>query len=274
MSISKRSRRPSVALRVTIAVALTAGISSSVTPAAAQGPFVALDKAKVAAAKESQRAHAEDATAATWGAATVPVTAPADKVASGDAAASAAAKAAPSGAAAADANAKPDGSQATAPSGSAATAEGAVKNDDAAARTAATDGTAATGAAPTGATVTAAVEPTTYDPSQHRDPFRPPGVATAAVDSSPRTPLEGYDLGQLKLVGVVTETAGGARAMVEDSSGLGYIVTTGTPIGTSGGVVTRIEPRRVLIEEHTTNFYGDKEPKQVVMELPKEDRSP
>ena len=51
-------------------------------------------------------------------------------------------------------------------------------------------------------------------------------------------------------------------------------VTTGTPIGSSGGVVRSIEPRRVVIEESTRDFYGDVKPKEVVMELPQEDRSP
>jgi Tfp pilus assembly protein PilP len=90
---------------------------------------------------------------------------------------------------------------------------------------------------------------------------------------NPRTPLEGYEIGQLKLVGIVSE-AGTIRAMVEDSAGLGYIVTTGTPIGSSGGVVRSIEQRRMLIQEMTTNFYGEKQAKEVVMELPQEDRSP
>jgi type IV pilus assembly protein PilP len=120
-------------------------------------------------------------------------------------------------------------------------------------------------AAGAGATVVA-----TYEPGKHRDPFRPPNLGTA---EAARTPLERVQIGQLKLVGVVWD-AGAPRAMVEDSSGLGYIVTAGTAIGSSGGVVRRIEPRRVLIEETVTNFYGEKEPKQVVMALPEEDRSP
>ncbi len=113
-----------------------------------------------------------------------------------------------------------------------------------------------------------------YDPSQHRDPFRPPNLTpTVAEKAGPRTPLEGYEIGQLKLVGIVKD-AGNLRAMVEDSAGLGYIVTTGTPIGSSGGVVRSIEQRRLLIQEMTTNFYGEKQAKEVVMELPQEDRSP
>lgn len=110
-----------------------------------------------------------------------------------------------------------------------------------------------------------------YDVSAHRDPFEPPRLSGAV---NARTPLENYQLGQLKLVGVVAQSAEGYRAMVEDSAGLGYIITTGTPIGSSGGVVRSIEPRRVVIEESTRDFYGDVKPKEVVMELPQEDRSP
>ncbi len=110
-----------------------------------------------------------------------------------------------------------------------------------------------------------------YDPTQHRDPFRPPRLNGTA---QARTPLETYQLGQLKLVGVVAQPAEGYRAMVEDAAGLGYIITTGTPIGSSGGVVRSIEPRRVVIEESTRDFYGDVKSKEIVMELPQEDRSP
>jgi Tfp pilus assembly protein PilP len=99
-------------------------------------------------------------------------------------------------------------------------------------------------------------------------------MASVVADAgTPRTPLEGYEIGQLKLVGIVRNAAG-VRAMVEDSQGLGYIVTSGTAIGSAGGIVRAIEERRVLIDETTTNFYGEKQAKEVVMELPQEDRSP
>ncbi|MCC6763178.1 MAG: pilus assembly protein PilP [Deltaproteobacteria bacterium] len=111
----------------------------------------------------------------------------------------------------------------------------------------------------------------TYDARAHRDPFTPPRLNSTA---DARTPLETYQIGQLKLVGVVAQPPQGYRAMVEDSAGLGYIITTGTPIGSSGGVVRSIESRRVVIEESTRDFYGDVKPKEVVMELPQEDRSP
>ncbi len=252
--------RLGIAVRVA-AVAAIASLGAAGAPAVhaeSRGPFVALDAAHAAAGKESDRAHAEDATAATLGAATASEAVAPKPIAEGAAGAAAPANAA-------DAVAHP------------------VPPDAAAAQAADASPKAAggqTGAAPDGATppanaAVATAEPFTYEPSQHRDPFRPPGLTAPVADATPRTPLERYELGQLKLVGVVSAANGGAtRAMVEDSSGLGYIVTTGTPIGSAGGVVTRIEPRRVLIEEHVMNFYGEKEPKEFVMELPKEDRSP
>jgi type IV pilus assembly protein PilP len=137
-----------------------------------------------------------------------------------------------------------------------------------------TDGTAAA-PAPAGDTATAATKPEVldpYDPGAHRDPFQPPTI-NAAAEENPRTPLERYEIGQLKLVGVVWD-ATAPRAMVEDSAGLGYILTVNTPIGVSGGIVKSIEPRRVLIEESIQNYYGEKVAKEVIMELPQEDRSP
>ena len=103
-----------------------------------------------------------------------------------------------------------------------------------------------------------------YTLTGKRDPFTPP-FSTAApetVDSDePKTPLQRFDLGQLKLVGVIWETDE-PRALIEDSGGLGYIITRGTLIGSRGGVVKMIEPKRVVIEEYETDFFGKRKSKQ------------
>ena len=247
---------------LTIGAACLVG-AALVTRVAAEpsGPVVAIEKAHIAADRESNHAHAEDAEAAQLGADTHAPTADESARNDADASRGGAAAAQHANNAAPAANDVPNtaavpGGDGTRPAGGPA---------DASARH---DGAPGNPGFATAATMN-------YDPAQHRDPFRAPSLTTSVVkDDSPKTPLEKYELGQLKLVGVVTQGGGGSRAMVEDSAGLGYIVTTGTPIGSSGGVVTRIEPRRVLIEESVTNFYGEKEPKQVVMELPKEERSP
>jgi len=108
-----------------------------------------------------------------------------------------------------------------------------------------------------------------YDATGKRDPFRPLFLLRrpAAQTVQPMTPLQRYEIGQLRLVGVVYNLAP-PRAMVEDSSGLGFIVTPGTPIGPNGGVVTAIRPRQVVVEEWQTDVIGEKHRKQHVLELP------
>ncbi len=229
------------------------------------GPVAAIGKAHKVADAESANAHAQDATAATLGADTGKADETEDEAVDDD-----------GDAAAAEGNHATATAEEAKPAAAPANAAGAPTAPAKPGESATADAPAAGVAnVPSGAPRTV-IPPAqiTYDPAQHRDPFRPPSLTTTvAQNESPKTPLERYELGQLKLVGVITQ-GNGARAMVEDSAGLGYIVTNGTPIGSSGGVVTRIEPRRVLIEETVTNFYGEKEPKQIVMELPKEDRSP
>lgn len=111
-----------------------------------------------------------------------------------------------------------------------------------------------------------------YDPSGKRDPFRPLFLLRrpAAQTVEPQTPLQRYEIGQLRLVGVVYNLAP-PRAMVEDSSGLGFIVMPGTAIGPNGGVVTAIRPRQVVVEEWQTDVIGERHRKEHVLELPPEE---
>lgn len=100
-----------------------------------------------------------------------------------------------------------------------------------------------------------------------RDPFRPFTIDIGPLpDEASLTPLQRVDLGQLKLVGVVWQAAA-RRAMVEDDAGLGYILQSGTPIGRRGGVVTLIEPGRVVVQEPYVDFYGERQSREVVLEL-------
>ena len=112
----------------------------------------------------------------------------------------------------------------------------------------------------------------TYDASGKRDPFRPLFLLRRqeAQLEEPLTPLQRYEIGQLKLVGVVYDLTP-PRAMVEDSSGLGFIVTPGTAIGPNGGVVTAIRPRQVVVEEWQTDVIGQKHKKEFVLELPSDE---
>lgn len=100
-----------------------------------------------------------------------------------------------------------------------------------------------------------------------RDPFRPFTLDLKPLRAEPpKTPLEQYEIGTLKLVAVIYSTTN-PRAMVEDASGLGYTIEVGTPIGRNGGVVKKIEPETIVIEEEFVDFYGERKKSDVVLKL-------
>jgi type IV pilus assembly protein PilP len=101
-----------------------------------------------------------------------------------------------------------------------------------------------------------------------RDPFRPLALK-AKVSPRPQeslSPLERYEIGQLKLVGVVWDVEE-PKAMVEDATGLGYIIKVGTPIGANEGKVKSIKPTEVVIEESYTDFYGARKSREISIKL-------
>lgn len=109
-----------------------------------------------------------------------------------------------------------------------------------------------------------------YDPAGKRDPFFSPLYRVTeqggtTLDEA-RTPLQRLDLGQFKVVGIILETPE-PKALIEDNSGLGYIVTSGTLIGPNGGVIKSIEPNRILVEEYETDFFGKRQALEKEMPL-------
>jgi type IV pilus assembly protein PilP len=109
-----------------------------------------------------------------------------------------------------------------------------------------------------------------YDATGRRDPFRPPRANQTTALGEVRTPLQRYDLGQLRLVAIIYDQ--NPTAVVEDDAGLGYIVRVGTPIGANGGAVKAIEQGKVRVVEESIDFYGDRQMSEVVMELAAEER--
>ncbi|GAB4365513.1 MAG: hypothetical protein Kow00128_08120 [Deltaproteobacteria bacterium] len=101
---------------------------------------------------------------------------------------------------------------------------------------------------------------TLYNPAGKRDPFVP---FIKVVSKAPRgdlsalPPLQRYDLGELKFVGVIWG-AGLKKALVEDAEGKGYAVGVGTRIGSSGGVVTRITENEIVVRETFRDYTGGK----------------
>jgi type IV pilus assembly protein PilP len=110
-----------------------------------------------------------------------------------------------------------------------------------------------------------------YSSVGKRDPFRPLTMRSKA-SARPRenlSPLERFELGQLKLVAIVWDIKE-PRAMVEDASGLGYVVKVGTPVGPNEGKVKAIKPTEVIIEESYIDFFGARKNQEVSMKLPED----
>jgi type IV pilus assembly protein PilP len=117
--------------------------------------------------------------------------------------------------------------------------------------------------------------PAMYNPAGKIDPFEPlfrekPLITKKKkeIKRIPRTPLERIDLSQLKLVGIILASSGN-RALVEESSGKGYVVKPGTYIGTNGGKIVQIEKEIVTVEEKFEDVFGKIQTRKKELKLPK-----
>ena len=109
-----------------------------------------------------------------------------------------------------------------------------------------------------------------FDPRGKRDPFvsfiRGEDRRKAAAGIAALPPLQRYDLGELKFVGVIW-TKKGPMGLVEDAEGKGYSVTVGTRIGRAGGVVSRITGKEILVKEEFVGNRGQKVVKESGIQL-------
>jgi Tfp pilus assembly protein PilP len=121
-----------------------------------------------------------------------------------------------------------------------------------------------------------------YNPQGKRNPFQPLVVEKPSGPPSkkkveqaakrekekevPATPLERLDLSALKLVAVVWNIPH-PRAMVEDSTGKGYILSLGTRIGKNQGQVTQITSAGVIITEKVEGADGKLRPLETPLRL-------
>ena len=100
-----------------------------------------------------------------------------------------------------------------------------------------------------------------YDPRGRRDPFvsfiRVEDRKKSSAEAVLLPPLQRYELGELKFVGVLW-TKKGALGLVEDAQGKGYSVREGMRIGRSGGVVSRITEKEILVREQFVGNRGEK----------------
>jgi type IV pilus assembly protein PilP len=126
-----------------------------------------------------------------------------------------------------------------------------------------------------------------YDPKGKIDPFAPlirdEPVKTVKEDEDeavakgkgqkrekriPQTPLERIEINQLRLRAIILAPSGN-RALVEESTGKGYILTKGTYIGRNQGVVTNILKDKVIVEETVESIQGDVTTQEKELKLPK-----
>jgi len=117
--------------------------------------------------------------------------------------------------------------------------------------------------------------PGAYDVTGKIDPFEPlvrenPVLVKKKKDKKriPRTPLERIDLSQLKLVGIILASSGN-RALIEESSGKGYVIKKGTYIGLNSGKVVKIIKEKVVVEEEFEDLFGKSKLRQREIKLPK-----
>ena len=96
-----------------------------------------------------------------------------------------------------------------------------------------------------------------YNPVGKADPFKPfIQVAPEKLRKSAfLTPLQKYDISQLKLVAIITIPEGNV-ALVEDQQGRGYFLKRGIAIGRHEGKVKAILRDRVIIEEAYSDVLG------------------
>lgn len=109
-----------------------------------------------------------------------------------------------------------------------------------------------------------------YNPAGKPDPFKPFIQLTPVRGASrtPLTPLQKFDISQLKLVAIIS-TPEGNIAMVEDATGKGYFLKQGTWIGKNDGKVTKILKDKVIIEEVYQDIFGQTKTNEISLSLQK-----
>jgi type IV pilus assembly protein PilP len=108
-----------------------------------------------------------------------------------------------------------------------------------------------------------------YNPAGKPDPFKPfIQLASARGTRTALTPLQRFDISQLKLVAIISAPEGNI-ALVEDVTGKGYFLKKGTWIGKNDGKVTKILKDQVIIEEVYQDIFGQTKTNEISLFLHK-----
>jgi type IV pilus assembly protein PilP len=108
-----------------------------------------------------------------------------------------------------------------------------------------------------------------YNPAGKPDPFKPfIQSASRGSRTAPATPLQKFDISQLKLVAIIS-TSDGNIALVEDATGKGYFLRKGTWVGKNDGKVTKILKDTVIIQEVYQDIFGQTKTSEISLSLHK-----
>jgi type IV pilus assembly protein PilP len=108
-----------------------------------------------------------------------------------------------------------------------------------------------------------------YNPAGKPDPFKPfIQLASTRGTRTALTPLQKFDISQLKLVAIISAPEGNI-ALVEDVTGKGYFLKKGTWIGKNDGKVTKILKDKVIIEEVYQDIFGQTKTNEISLSLHK-----
>jgi len=106
-----------------------------------------------------------------------------------------------------------------------------------------------------------------------RDPFQPFARSAQGELSEERSkitdPLQKLSLSQIELVGVILGKE--KRALVQESSGVGFIIKEGTLIGENSGIVTKIAQDGVTVKQHFKDYMGRVNTREVILSLRKQE---
>ncbi len=111
--------------------------------------------------------------------------------------------------------------------------------------------------------------------NQDIDPFRPfikTEKATEIVKGEKLLPTQKLKISEISLKGIIWRQKRSPLALIEDSTGRGYIIKVGDPLGLSGWVKT-IKKDRIVVEERYVDIFGNKKTKIVEIALPKKEEA-
>lgn len=102
-----------------------------------------------------------------------------------------------------------------------------------------------------------------------RNPFKP--FITKVVEknedeSRPKSPLEKYNVNELKLIAIIWGIKR-PTAMIEDPDGIGYVIKKGTLVGDRKGKVVKISKDKVIVKERFRDLLGNSQVEEVALKL-------